>query len=836
MRYITTIFLFLGAMAMAHFTLAQLTNTPGTIIQIAPATKIAVEANVINQGTISNTGTIYLHNNWTNGGSYTGLGIINLSGSDQVFSQNGQEVASLFVNGGGAKQISTGVTINEGLVLTSGFLDISPPVDFMVRSTASISGASSASYVRGKMQVSGLGNHYFPIGTSSTFTPVELINVKGNAPVVALEAKEPHPAAQGGLGIVEVSQARYWEKTMVAGEMTEGTITLPAINENFIGSINNASVVASNELGGVYESLGQQSTSGTVDNGTVTSFEDALFSFYALASEINNSRVADSIALVKIYARANGDNWLNKTNWLTGSIDTWQGVSVQAGRVVGVNLAGNNLTGRLTADLRKLSAAASLNFSNNQLGQGVPASVTQLNNLQTLNLSSNQLQNLPDVSALPSIQLLDVSSNHLEFDDLEPNLSIPNFNYTNQARFGVAMDSLQPVHEPFTHNLQAGGSANQYQWFRNGSAVPGATSAIYTIADLNYDNMGEYELRATSSVVPDLILSSNTQRIRATASVQGRVLDTDGANVGSAVVGVLGVKAGSRYDSLPGNTAGVNGAFFIPQLVLGDYLLYASQNSAVYIPSYYRGTIDWAFADVVGLRDNVTGIDIAMEKVPRELTPADGDNTVVGFFDEDFGEGKVLNRKRVGGAGVSVSRSRIRAKDNEDDYELVVYIQTDENGEFEINNLADGDYRINIQYPGIPVDPSSYVDFQLGGGAGLAQNRISLEALATSESIVITKVEETGIYLSYFKDLEIYPNPADKFVTIKYDYLVKGKVVAELMDLNGNSLKSTKLTVGKKSTQLLDVSEFQNGIYVLRFHDLLVPGKPIITHRIIISR
>ncbi|MEQ8688964.1 MAG: T9SS type A sorting domain-containing protein [Imperialibacter sp.] len=814
---------------------AQLTTTPGTTVGISVATKVGVQVNAINQGTISNNGTLYLYNDWSNSGTYGGLGIVNLSGTSQTFAHNGQQLASLFVNGGGSKQISSSVLITEGLVLANGLIDVNPSANFVVKSTASISGASPTSYVRGKMQISGQGNQYFPIGTGSTFTPVELIKVKGNAPVVAMEAKEPHPVGQGGLGVVEISQARYWERTVVSGEMTEGKITLPTINESFIGTMNNASIVASDELGGTYESLGQQSTSGTVDNGTVTSFEDALFNFYALASEINNSREADSIALVKLYARANGDDWINKTDWLTAPIDTWHGVSVQGGRVVGINLADNNLTGRLTADLRKLSLAASLNLSNNQIGQGVPASAAQLTNLQTLNLASNRLESLPNLSTLPNIQLIDVSGNLLQFDDLEPNIGLSNFNYANQGKFGTALDSLQPVHTSFVHDLSVGGSANEYQWFRNGESVAQANSSTYAIDDLIYDNMGEYELRATSSLVPDLILASNTQKIRATASLQGRVTNADGANVANATGAALGIRPG-RYDTLGSYTGGANGLFFISQLVLGDYLLYASQNNNVYIPTYHKRTIDWAFADVVNLRENTTGADITMEYLPRELTPDDGDNVVLGFLDEDFGSGKVLDRKRVQGAGVSISRSRFRAKGNEDDYELVVYIQTDENGEFEISNLADGDYRINIQYPGIPIDPASFIDFQLGGGAGLEQNRISLEALVTEESLLITKVKETGIYLSYFKDLEVYPNPADKFVTIKYEQLVKGNVVAELMDLNGNSLKTMALKNEKNYTQLLDVADVNNGIYVLRFHDQLVPGRPIITYRIIISR
>lgn len=825
------------ALLASHLASAQLTITPGTTLALTSSTKMASTASVANQGTISNTGTVYLYRNWVNTGSYTGVGGLSLIGTNQVVNHGGQELASLLISGGGTKQITGNLNISEALIFSSGLVSVSDNVSLQARSTASITGASAASYVNGSMQISGTGRHYYPIGTLGTFAPVELLGVVGTAPVVSFRVIEPHPPTQNGFGIEQISEARYWERTVVSGEMNAGKITLPAVNESFIDSMSKASIAASNELGSVYESLGQQTATGTVANGTVTSFDNALFNFYALARELNEGRLADSIALVKIYERANGTNWTNSQNWLSATIDTWSGVSVQGERVVGINLAANNLTGQLTSDLRKLSEVVSMNFSNNELSEGVPASIIQLTNLQTLNLSNNQLEDLPDVSALSSIQLLDVSSNKLQFDDLEPNVSLPNFNYLNQSLFGAAVDSLLPVHQAYTHTMAVGGSANQYQWYRNGESVAAANSLIYNIQALNYNNMGDYQLRVANTLVPDLVLSSNTQRIRATAYIQGKIVNQTGGNVGQATGSALGIQPG-KYDTLGSYTSGVNGSYVVTNLVLGDYILYASQNNEVYIPTYYSNSIDWAFADLIALRDNTSAVNLTLQYRPRQLTPDDGDNTVSGVLDEDVPDGKVLNRERVNGAGVTMSRQRFRGKgtDEEVEYELLAFTQTDENGEFIIENLPDGIYRVNIQYPGVPMDPNSFVEFEVGGGDGVEAGNIVLDALVTPEGIVVTKVEETGIFLSYFKNLEVYPNPADKFVTIRYDKLVKGKVVAELLDLNGNSLMSAPLKARSKANQQLDVEQFNNGIYLLRFHDELVPGRPIVTYRIIISR
>ena len=48
--------------------------------------------------------------------------------------------------------------------------------------------------------------------------------------------------------------------------------------------------------------------------------------------------VPDSFALVALYNQCNGINWTKQTNWLTGPVSNWQGVTVENGRVVGLNL------------------------------------------------------------------------------------------------------------------------------------------------------------------------------------------------------------------------------------------------------------------------------------------------------------------------------------------------------------------------------------------------------------------------------------------------------------------------------------------------------------------
>jgi hypothetical protein len=524
----------------------------------------------------------------------------------------------------------------------------------------------------------------------------------------------------------------------------------------------------------------------------------------------------DRLVLTELYNNTGGPNWTNSTNWTTDDVSTWFGVTVTDNRVTALNLPNNNLTGDL------------------------PATLGDLRRLTAIDLSNNQLSSLPPLTNIIALATLNVSNNKLDFGDLEPNIGIGSMVYAPQKAIGTGKDERLPVNTAYTLDVQVGGSANSYQWYLNGVAVPGATSSQLPLAALRYENMGSYELEVTSTAISDLTLRSEVQRVLATATLSGSIVDNDGVGVGNATGTLLGIRTGA-YDNTAVYQSDGGGVYQIAEVVLGDYLLYAEQDLTVYIPSYYQRTIDWVFADVIALRDNSGGINLTMERIPAPLTPADGDNTLAGTLESDFGDegGKVLNRQRVRGAGVTVSRPRFRAKDNEDEveYELVVYVQTDENGEFEINNLPDGDYRLNIQYPGIPMDPTSFVDFTLGGGAGVEQNSITVSALATPEGIVVSKVEETGIYLDYFKNLAVYPNPAANQLTIRYEKLVKGRVVAELLDLTGQTMLRVPVATGQQQQQTeLDLTDIREGVYILRFVDQQGQGADITFFRIIVRK
>ena len=125
----------------------------------------------------------------------------------------------------------------------------------------------------------------------------------------------------------------------------------------------------------------------------------------------------DREVLVELYDALDGENWTNNTNWLTERpIREWYGVINDAsGRVTGLVLDWNGLTGEIPPRLGNLSNLKRLELGNNQLSGEIPQELSSLSNLETLLLHSNRLTGeIPtELGNLSNLEALVLSSNQL---------------------------------------------------------------------------------------------------------------------------------------------------------------------------------------------------------------------------------------------------------------------------------------------------------------------------------------------------------------------------------------------------------------------------------------
>ena len=102
---------------------------------------------------------------------------------------------------------------------------------------------------------------------------------------------------------------------------------------------------------------------------------------------------SDRDVLVTLYEATDGDNWLENENWLSRRpIGEWYGVTVDdSGRVIGLYLSENELSGTIPPELGYLTKLEELDLAKNQLRRTIPPELGNLSKLTLLYLYSNQL-------------------------------------------------------------------------------------------------------------------------------------------------------------------------------------------------------------------------------------------------------------------------------------------------------------------------------------------------------------------------------------------------------------------------------------------------------------
>ena len=124
----------------------------------------------------------------------------------------------------------------------------------------------------------------------------------------------------------------------------------------------------------------------------------------------------ERLALVALYESTDGADWHNNTNWNTDApIGKWHGLAVTDGKVIGLDLSSNQLSGSIPAALGQLRALEWLYLQNNQLEGSMPTELGQLGALEDLDLSSNQLSGPipPELGSLTSLEVLRLYGNQL---------------------------------------------------------------------------------------------------------------------------------------------------------------------------------------------------------------------------------------------------------------------------------------------------------------------------------------------------------------------------------------------------------------------------------------
>ncbi len=324
-----------------------------------------------------------------------------------------------------------------------------------------------------------------------------------------------------------------------------------------------------------------------------------------------------------------------------------------------------------------------------------------------------------------------------------------------------------------------------------------------------------------------------------TTTASGQILTSTGAPVTNGEVLLFEInQEATAFDTLS-TILNNQGNFTFSNIVIGDYLALGKPNSADFpgqLPTYFQATDLWEEADTLLIEANNPNFNISLIEDPKEET---GLGIVAGFLEEELDQensgGRIEARGRVRAAGVSMRRARRTGRGEDIVYDLVQYVFTNDNGEFIFENLPADNYRINIQYPGYPMDTLTNIDLVI---EDTKNNNYSLEALVDEGKISVTILSTTGVLKDLIRAVNIYPNPSVENINILFnkDFNIKGNLELELISTNGQRVFQGNYTVDQinKSGELtIPVSQYQNGTYLLR---LKQRGLEIGTIRIMVSK
>jgi Leucine-rich repeat (LRR) protein len=265
---------------------------------------------------------------------------------------------------------------------------------------------------------------------------------------------------------------------------------------------------------------------------------------------------------------------LLSTNSLSGTIPVEIG---QLTKLTSLYLSTNKLTGTIPVSIGQLTKLKSLYLNYNQLSGTIPNQIGLLPQILELYLYNNQFEGkIPDLTNV--ISNLSFQNNKFRFVDFASEYnaykSKPIFIYSNQAKTDSEITITKTAGETQTLTMYEDDRftpADTYQWYKNGTAIAGATSRQYTLASLTLANAGDYycvsknpQMTIAAVTNQNLILTRNTIHLNVSncnailSSAIGTDIQTicNSAAITPITYTTAGLITGATFSGLPNGVTG----------------------------------------------------------------------------------------------------------------------------------------------------------------------------------------------------------------------------------------------------------------------------------------
>jgi hypothetical protein len=298
------------------------------------------------------------------------------------------------------------------------------------------------------------------------------------------------------------------------------------------------------------------------------------------------------------------------------------------------------------------------------------------------------------------------------------------------------------------------------------------------------------------------------------ADISGNVFDEEGGPVTSGYVKLYGFTRFQRSPLSDSVLIAGNGSYLFKDIPFGWYIIFAKPRAADYpdaAQTYYPSAAHWdeALPILVTSTAPITGKDIIVNSII-----ASTGNAFLGgeIYESDttnvFKSSKSVLKKAVKGLDVILAGGRLKS-----DYEVIAITQTDENGDFAFYDVADGDYTIIADIPGLPHEEKYYVT--IIGGEFIS----NLDYLVGEEYVTKAEGGYTGITENADKladNLKVSPNPSNGIFHIYIENLQPGSSIDfEIISVSGRSIYKGKIS-NQSTSNPIDIRNISPGVYILK--------------------
>ncbi|MTI39575.1 gliding motility-associated C-terminal domain-containing protein [Fulvivirga lutimaris] len=186
-------------------------------------------------------------------------------------------VPSLNIINGGKKEIITGkLIVANQLNLLSGIVVVGNESKMVINDGVQIDEFDGVSWIAGSMTHLGNGLKLFPLGANGTYTPIELINVKGTGDISTTMSVRVGGVSLDKLPTNVTTASNNWAWDFTSTNFSSSEVNIPILAEDkalFADGRTIGTVLEYDELSGAVKNLGGVSSSVTSFNSIISNDE-----------------------------------------------------------------------------------------------------------------------------------------------------------------------------------------------------------------------------------------------------------------------------------------------------------------------------------------------------------------------------------------------------------------------------------------------------------------------------------------------------------------------------------------------------------------------------------